>query len=39
MEKVELNKDMKLSEHFTLGEVTKTSYKTEEYKGKYGSKI
>ena len=30
MEKVELNKDMKLSEHFTLGEVTKTSYKTED---------
>ena len=30
MEKVELNKDMKLSEHFTLGEVTKTSIKTED---------
>ena len=26
MEKVSINKDMKLSEHFTLGEVTKTSY-------------
>ena len=25
-----MNKDMKLSEHFTLGEVTKTSYKTED---------
>jgi len=30
MEKVTLNKDMKLSEHFTLGELTKTSYKTED---------
>ena len=30
MEKVEMNKDMKLSEHFTLGELTKTSYKTED---------
>ena len=30
MEKVEMNKDMKLSEHFTLGEVTKTSIKTED---------
>ena len=30
MEKVELNKNMKLSEHFTLGELTKTSYKTED---------
>ena len=28
MEKVELNKSMHLSEHFTLGEVTKTSVKT-----------
>ena len=28
MEKVELNKTMHLSEHFTLGEVTKTSVKT-----------
>ena len=26
MTKVEINKDMKLSEHFTLGELTKTSY-------------
>jgi uncharacterized protein YcbK (DUF882 family) len=25
-----MNKNMKLSEHFTLGEVTKTSYKTED---------
>ena len=25
-----MNKDMKLSEHFSLGEVTKTSYKTED---------
>jgi uncharacterized protein YcbK (DUF882 family) len=30
MEKVELNKEMKLSEHFTLGELTKTSIKTED---------
>ena len=30
MEKIELNKNMKLSEHFTLGELTKTSYKTED---------
>ena len=30
MEKVEMNKDIKLSEHFTLGELTKTSYKTED---------
>ena len=30
MEKVEMNKDMKLSEHFSLGEVTKTSIKTED---------
>ena len=28
MEKAELNKSMHLSEHFTLGEVTKTSVKT-----------
>ena len=28
MTKVEMNKDMKLSEHFTLGELTKTSYDT-----------
>ena len=37
MEKVELNKDMKLSEHFSLGEVTKTSIKTEEYKRKFST--
>ena len=30
MEKVGLNKEMKLSEHFTLGELTKTSIKTED---------
>ena len=30
MEKVVLNKDMKLSEHFKLGELCKTSYKTED---------
>ena len=30
MEKVEMNKDMKLSEHFTLGEVTKTQYATKD---------
>jgi hypothetical protein len=28
MEKVEINKNMKLSEHFTLGEMCKTKYKT-----------
>ena len=28
MEKVSINKNMHLSEHFTLGEVTKTSHKT-----------
>ncbi len=28
MEKVSINKDMHLSEHYTLGEVTKTSVKT-----------
>ena len=30
MTEVSMNKNMKLSEHFTLGEVTKTSYKTED---------
>ena len=30
MQEVSMNKDMKLSEHFTLGELTKTSYKTED---------
>ena len=30
MEKVEMNKEMKLSEHFSLGELTKTSIKTED---------
>ena len=30
MEKVSINKNMHLSEHFTLGEVTKTSYKTKD---------
>ena len=30
MEKVSINKDMHLSEHYTLGEVTKTSVKTAE---------
>ena len=28
MNQVEINKDMKLSQHFTLGELTKTSYHT-----------
>ncbi len=28
MNKVEINEKMKLSEHFTLGELTKTSYHT-----------
>ena len=28
MEKVEMNKSMKLSEHFSLGELTKTKHKT-----------
>ena len=28
MKEVSINKDMKLSEHFTLGELTKTSYIT-----------
>ena len=27
---VEMNKQMKLTEHFTLGEMTKTSYKTKD---------
>ena len=30
MEKVSINKNMHLSEHYTLGEVTKTSHKTED---------
>ena len=30
MTEVSMNKDIKLSEHFTLGEFTKTSYKTED---------
>jgi uncharacterized protein YcbK (DUF882 family) len=30
MEKVEMNKMMKLSEHFNLGELTKTKHKTED---------
>ena len=30
MQEVSMNKNMKLSEHFTLGELTKTSYKTED---------
>ena len=30
MKEVSMNKDMKLSEHSTLGELTKTSYKTED---------
>ena len=30
MEKVEMNKDMKLSEHFSLGELTKTQYVTKD---------
>ena len=30
MKEVSMNKNMKLSEHFTLGELTKTSYKTED---------
>ena len=28
MENVEINKSIRLSEHFTLGEVTKTSHQT-----------
>ena len=28
MEQVEMNQEMKLSEHFTLGELCKTSHKT-----------
>ena len=30
MTEVSMNKNMKLSEHFTLGELTKTSFKTED---------
>ena len=30
MMNVTMNKDMRLSEHFTLGELTKTSFKTED---------
>ena len=30
MNNVEINKDIRLSEHFTLGEVCKTSHKTED---------
>ena len=30
MKEVSMNKDIKLSEHFSLGELTKTSYKTED---------
>jgi len=30
MEKVEINKDIKLSPHFTLGELTKTKHVTED---------
>ena len=30
MNQVEINKDMKLSQHFTLGELTKTSYHTSD---------
>ena len=30
MKEVSINKDMKLSEHFTLGELTKTSYHTSD---------
>ena len=30
MQEVSMNKDMKLSEHFTLGELTKTNHKTED---------
>ena len=30
MTEVSMNKNMRLSEHFTLGELTKTSYKTED---------
>ena len=32
-----MNKDMKLSEHFTLGEVTKTKYETKD--GNFPSKV
>lgn len=37
MEKVEMNKDMKISEHFTLGEVTKTKYETKD--GNFPSRV
>ena len=30
MDKVSINKSMKLSEHFSLGELTKTSYHTDD---------
>ena len=30
MEKVEINKNIKLSEHFSLAELTKTSVKTKD---------
>ena len=30
MNNVEINKDMRISEHFSLGEVCKTSHKTED---------
>ena len=30
MSKVEINKQMKLTEHFSLGEMTKTNHKTED---------
>ena len=39
MEKVEMNKDMKLSEHFSLGEVTKTSIKTEDGRSAQGDAL
>ena len=32
-----MNKDMKLSEHFTLGEVTKTKYETKD--GNFPSRV
>ncbi len=37
MEKVEMNKDMKLSEHFSLGELTKTNYETKD--GNFPSRV
>ena len=37
MEKVEMNKDMKLSEHFSLGELTKTNYVTKD--GNFPSRV